>query len=163
MKLLDGSWFTRIYYADGLSTIIPYAPIRSDSGQEQAVYYLSRVLQGPKKNYSPIEKMCLSLYFAATKLRHYFLSTTVLVIARTDLIKYMLTRPVLKGRIGKWILGLSEFTFRYVPMKAVKGQAFEVNVHKDREVVAVNLSTRVVLGRRCLLFFNMEFKSDPRV
>lgn len=34
--------------------------------------------------------MCLSLYFA---LRHYFLSTTVLVIARTDLIKYMLTRP----------------------------------------------------------------------
>ena len=39
----------------------------------------------------------------------------------------------------------------------------EVNVHKDREVVAVNLSTRVVLGRRCLLFFNMEFKSDPRV
>ncbi|KAL6491680.1 hypothetical protein OROGR_033189 [Orobanche gracilis] len=84
MKLLDGSWFTRIDYADGLSTIIPYAPIRSDSGQEQAVYYLSRVLQGPKKNYSPIEKMCLSLYFAATKLRHYFLSTTVLVIARTD-------------------------------------------------------------------------------
>lgn len=32
----------------------------------------------------------------------------------------------------------------------------EVNVHKDREVVAVNLSTRVVLGRRCLLFFNMN-------
>lgn len=37
---IDGSWFTRISYADGLSTIIPYAPIRSDSGQEQAVYYL---------------------------------------------------------------------------------------------------------------------------
>lgn len=47
-----------------------------------------------------------------------------LVIARTDLMLYMLTRPVLKGRIGKWILGLSEFPFRYVPMKAVKGQAF---------------------------------------
>nr|GEV61262.1 hypothetical protein [Tanacetum cinerariifolium] len=41
MNLLDGSWFTRISYADGLSTIIPYAPIRSDSGQEQAVYYQS--------------------------------------------------------------------------------------------------------------------------
>ncbi|GJW32402.1 hypothetical protein Tco_0052434 [Tanacetum coccineum] len=41
MKLLDGSWFTRISYADGLSTIIPYAPIRSNSGQEQAVYYRS--------------------------------------------------------------------------------------------------------------------------
>ncbi|GKA75312.1 DNA polymerase-like protein [Tanacetum coccineum] len=41
MKLLDGSWFMRISYADGLSTIIPYSLIRSDSGQEQAVYYRS--------------------------------------------------------------------------------------------------------------------------
>lgn len=77
------------------------------------MYYLSRVLHTPKK-------MCLLLYFAATKLRHYILSTTVLVIARTDLIKYMLTR--VEGE--KWILGQSEFTFRYVPMKAVKGQVF---------------------------------------
>ncbi|GKE02746.1 hypothetical protein Tco_1390729 [Tanacetum coccineum] len=66
MNLLDGSWFTRISYADGLSTIIPYAPIRSDSGAE-AGRVLS-VLQGPKKNDSPNEKMCFSLYFAATKL-----------------------------------------------------------------------------------------------
>ncbi|KAI5322691.1 hypothetical protein L3X38_031763 [Prunus dulcis] len=48
---------------------------------------------------------------------------TIYVIAKTDLIKYMLTRPTLRGRIGKWTLALTEFTLRYVPQKAVKGQA----------------------------------------
>ncbi|XP_021802129.1 uncharacterized protein LOC110746229 [Prunus avium] len=30
---------------------------------------------------------------------------------------------MLRGRIGKWTLALTEFAFRYVPQKAVKGQA----------------------------------------
>ncbi|KAM2574489.1 hypothetical protein TB2_006429 [Malus domestica] len=29
---------------------------------------------------------------------------------------------MLTGRIGKWILALSEFSFQYVPQRAVKGQ-----------------------------------------
>ncbi|CAL2237100.1 unnamed protein product [Prunus armeniaca] len=44
------------------------------------------------------------------------------MIAKTDLIKYMLTRPMLRGIIGKWTLALTEFAFRYVPQKAIKGQ-----------------------------------------
>ena len=35
----------------------------------------------------------------------------------------MLSLPILKGRIGKWILALSEFDLRYKLAKAVKGQA----------------------------------------
>ena len=35
----------------------------------------------------------------------------------------MLSLPILKGRIGKWILALSEFDLRYESAKAVKGQA----------------------------------------
>ncbi|OMO87770.1 hypothetical protein COLO4_20580 [Corchorus olitorius] len=34
----------------------------------------------------------------------------------------MLSRPLLKGRLGKWCLALSEFSFKYIPQKAVKGQ-----------------------------------------
>ncbi|KAM2074911.1 hypothetical protein ACFX1T_037862 [Malus domestica] len=45
------------------------------------------------------------------------------IIAKTDVIKYMLSKPILTGRIGKWILALSEFSFQYVPQMAVKGQA----------------------------------------
>ena len=35
----------------------------------------------------------------------------------------MLSLPILKGRIGKWILALSELDLRYESAKAVKGQA----------------------------------------
>ncbi|KAM2731161.1 hypothetical protein EV2_034859 [Malus domestica] len=34
----------------------------------------------------------------------------------------MLTRPIVKGRIGKWTMTLSEFSLQYVSQKAVKGQ-----------------------------------------
>ena len=34
----------------------------------------------------------------------------------------MLSVPILKGRIGKWIMALSEFGLRYESAKAVKGQ-----------------------------------------
>ncbi|XP_075483637.1 uncharacterized protein LOC142523792 [Primulina tabacum] len=41
----------------------------------------------------------------------------------TDLVKYMLHRPILTGRIGKWSLALAEFTLIYCPQKSMKGQA----------------------------------------
>ncbi|XP_050379595.1 uncharacterized protein LOC126796923 [Argentina anserina] len=34
----------------------------------------------------------------------------MVVVAQTDLVKYILTRPMLRGQIGKWILALSEFS-----------------------------------------------------
>ena len=34
----------------------------------------------------------------------------------------MLSMPILNGRVGKWILALSEFDLRYELAKAVKGQ-----------------------------------------
>jgi len=44
------------------------------------------------------------------------------VVSKDDVIKYMLSLPILSGRIGKWILVLSEFDLRYESAKAVKGQ-----------------------------------------
>ena len=44
-------------------------------------------------------------------------------MSKDDIIRYMLSLPILKGRIGKWILALSEFDLRYESAKAVKGQA----------------------------------------
>jgi hypothetical protein len=35
----------------------------------------------------------------------------------------MLSTPVLKGRLGKWMFALSKFNIRYRPTKTVKGQA----------------------------------------
>ncbi|CAL8152483.1 unnamed protein product [Prunus armeniaca] len=92
-------------------------------GKEQVVYYLSRTLTEVERKYSTIERLCLALYFTAVKLRHYMLPFIIYIISKIDLIKYMLTRPMLRGRIGKWTLALTEFAFRYVPQKAIEGQA----------------------------------------
>ncbi|XP_058211507.1 uncharacterized protein LOC131323676 [Rhododendron vialii] len=95
----------------------------NEQGKEQAVYYLSRLLTSCERRYTPIEKFCLALYFATIKLRHYMLPVVVYIMSQTDLIKYLLSRPIMRGRIGKWSLALMEFNFRYIPQKAVMGQA----------------------------------------
>ncbi|XP_020972584.1 uncharacterized protein LOC110269230 [Arachis ipaensis] len=93
-----------------------------ENGHEQAVYYLSQVLTDIETRYSLIEKLCLPLYKACTKLKCYMVAKPVKIIAQTDLVKYMLSSPMLRGRLGKWMLALTEFDLQYVPAKAVKGQ-----------------------------------------
>jgi hypothetical protein len=95
----------------------------NEDGHEQAAFYLSRILNPTECRYSTVEKLCLALYFSALKLRHYMLAYVVFVIAQTDIIKYMLSKPILSGRMCKWSLALVEFHLLYVPQKAVKGQA----------------------------------------
>ncbi|CAN6554731.1 unnamed protein product [Malus baccata var. baccata] len=110
----------------------------NEGGKEQAVYYLSRILIEVETRYSPVERLCLALYFTANKLRHYMLPCHVHIITNTDVIKYMLSKPMLTGRIRKWILALSEFSFQYVPQRAVKGQAiadFLAEYQKSRDEI----------------------------
>ena len=80
-------------------------------GKEQAIYYLSRVLTLIEQKYLQIEKLCLSLYFASKKLRTYMLLVLTYIVCGTNLIKYMFSRLIMKGRIDKWSLELKEFSF----------------------------------------------------
>ena len=89
--------------------------------KEWVVFYLSRRLLDPETKYPPTKKLCLCLYFSCTKLRHYLLSTECTVVSKADVIKHMLSMPILNGRVGKWILTLSEFNLKYESAKAVKG------------------------------------------
>ncbi|CAL8119891.1 unnamed protein product [Prunus armeniaca] len=104
----------------------------SNSAFEEIKNYLSN----PPVLFSPKRGRPLKLYVSASEVsigsllvqdnkegkEHYMLPFTIYIIAKTDLIKYMLTRPMLRGIIGKWTLALTVFAFRYIPQKAVKGQ-----------------------------------------
>jgi ribonuclease HI len=61
------------------------------------------------------------------------------VVCKDDVIKYMLSLPILEGRIGKWILALSEFDLTYQSAKAIKGQRMDdlVTQHCGLEVAVV--------------------------
>ncbi|XP_015969309.1 uncharacterized protein LOC107492766 [Arachis duranensis] len=132
----------KLYIASSKNTIGCILAQDDENGHEQAVYYLSRVLTDMETRYSPIEKLCLSLYHACMKLKCYMVAKSVKVIAQTDVIKYMLSFPVLTGRLEKWMLALTEFDLQYVPAKAFKGQViadFLVDNSKDLNDQGANI------------------------
>ena len=95
----------------------------NEDGKERALYYLSRSLTTIELKYSPIEKMCLALFFSINKLRHYFQAYTVHLISRADPIKYVMSKIVLFGRLARWSVVFNQYEIIYVSQKAVKGQA----------------------------------------
>ncbi|XP_050207724.1 uncharacterized protein LOC126657131 [Mercurialis annua] len=111
-----------LLYISAASQSLGCMLVQEDQGVERSVYYLSRALTDTETRYSDIEKLCLCLYFTCCKLRYYMLPVVVYVLAQTDVIKYILSRPYLRNRMGKWAVAMSEFTLVYVPQKAVKGQ-----------------------------------------
>ena len=111
------------------------------------IFYLSRRLLDPETRYSPIEELYLYLYFSCTKLRHYLLCSECTVVSKHDVIKHMLSMPILNGRIGKWILALLEFDLSYEPTKAVKEQVIAdfITHHHEKEIcVLVELTPWVL-------------------
>jgi len=96
----------------------------NESGHEHAVFYLSRLLQETEQRYSYPEKVCLGLYDASVKLRHYFMVYSIQVVSSMDVMKYLLSQPLLKGRLSKWSMHLLQFELTYVSQRAIKGQAF---------------------------------------
>jgi hypothetical protein len=101
--------------------VIGAALTQSDEGKEFVVAYLRRRLLDTKTRYTPIEKLCLSLYYACTKLRYYLLTNSCTIICQYNIIKYMLQRLILSGRLGKWAYSLVEYDLEYEALKAMIG------------------------------------------
>jgi hypothetical protein len=77
------------------------------------VFYLSRRMLDMEIRYHEIEKLCLCLFFTCTKLWHILLFAEIIVIYKSDVIKHMLSAPMLNGRLGKWMFALLELDIRY--------------------------------------------------
>ena len=90
-------------------------------GKEYIITYRSWWLIDAEIRYTFIEKLCLSLYCACTKLRHYLLSSACIVTSQADVIKHMLQKPILSGKIGKWAYALVEYDLAYESLKSFKG------------------------------------------
>jgi hypothetical protein len=91
-------------------------------GKEYIITYFSRRLIDAETRYSFIKKLCLSLFYACSKLWHYLLSSTCVVACQADVIKHMSQQPILRGRIGKWVYALIEYDLAYESLNSIKGQ-----------------------------------------
>jgi hypothetical protein len=96
--------------------------IQEFEGKERVDAYLSRKLLDPETRYLVVEKLCLCVYYSCTKFWHYLLNAECVVYSKFDVVKHMLSMPILNGRIGKWILALFEFELKFESAKDVKGQ-----------------------------------------
>ena len=123
MPLLKG-WPLKLYLSAAKEFIGYLMAQNNAKGHEQVVYYFSRVLNSIETRYTPIGKLCLALYFACTKLRHYLIKSQVYVVSQTDLMKYMLSQLLITRRIGKWSLALSEFTLVYFHINQSMGKLY---------------------------------------
>jgi ribonuclease HI len=122
----------KLYVAADTQTI-GSALIQEFEGKERVVAYLSRKLLDPETRYSAAEKLCLCVYYSCTKFRHYLLNAECVVYSKFDVINHMLSMPILNGRIGKWILALSEFELKFESAKAIKGQIIADFITKHRD------------------------------
>nr|GEY19856.1 reverse transcriptase domain-containing protein [Tanacetum cinerariifolium] len=95
--------------------------LMTERGMAQTpIYFISRALQGSELNYSPMEKLVLSLVFAAKRLRRYFQAHPITVITDQP-IKQVMSRPDVAGRLQKWSIMLGEHNITYRPRTSVKG------------------------------------------
>jgi hypothetical protein len=70
-------------------TVIGSILTQVTEGKEHIITYLSRCIINVKTRYSFIKKLCLSLFYACSKLRHYLLSSTCIVACQGDVIQHV--------------------------------------------------------------------------
>ena len=85
-----------------------------DSGKKRAIYYLSKRMLEYECGYIMIEHLCLALVWATRRLRHYVTEYFIFLVSRLDPLRYLFNKPVLTGRLMRWLVLLTEFDIQYV-------------------------------------------------
>ncbi|GKB60123.1 reverse transcriptase domain-containing protein [Tanacetum coccineum] len=90
-------------------------------GKQMPVYFVSRALQGPEINYTPMEKLVLALLSASRRLKRYIQAHTIVVITDQP-IKQLLSNSEITRRMLKWKFKLEGYDIQYKPRISIKGQ-----------------------------------------
>jgi hypothetical protein len=72
------------------NTVIRVVLTQVMDNKEHILTYLSQCLIDTETRYSFIQRLCLSLFYAYSKLCYYLLSSTCIIACQTDVIKHML-------------------------------------------------------------------------
>lgn len=69
---------------------------------------------GVERNYSTIEREGLAMVYALQKYRHYLLGGHFKKISYHSTLKYLVNKPILGGKICRWLLLFQEYDFEIV-------------------------------------------------
>ena len=103
--------FTKQFYVatDASDRWIGGYLFRTVDGTEYPICYYFRVLHRYKKNYSTVEKECLSLLYAISKFKIYFGDSEVLTYTDSSPLVYLNRMANNNKRLERWKLILSEY------------------------------------------------------
>jgi hypothetical protein len=71
-------------------------------------------LSNSEQNYNTMEREVLAMVYAPQKFRHYLLGKHFKMFTNHSALKYLVSKPVLGGRICRWLLLFQEFDFEII-------------------------------------------------
>lgn len=80
-----------------------------DEKKLHPIYVASRLLKPFEQGYHKLEKQVLVMVYATKKFRHYLHLRLFEFLVDHAALRYLMTLPIPKGRIGKWVMELSCF------------------------------------------------------
>lgn len=66
---------------------------------DHPVHYASRKLSTAERNYTKTEREALGMVYSLQKFRHYLLGAPLKFFRQHSMLKYLIKKPVLQGRI----------------------------------------------------------------
>jgi hypothetical protein len=81
---------------------------------DHPIAFASRKLSDSEHNYNTTEREGLAMVYALQKFRHYLLGQHFKMFTDHSTLKYLVNKPVLGGRICRWLLLFQEFDFEVV-------------------------------------------------
>ena len=83
-----------------------------EGGIDHPIAYSSRKLSTAEKNYTTTEREGLAMVYALQKFRHYLLGASFKMFTNHSALKYLVNKPVLGGRICRWLLYFSSMILK---------------------------------------------------
>ncbi|KAK1668413.1 hypothetical protein QYE76_056572 [Lolium multiflorum] len=148
----DGRWRVAIDFRD-LNRATPKDEYPMPVAETLIKLLATRRMLDAETRYPEVEKLCLCLFFTCTKLHHILLTAEIIVICKSDVVKHMLSAPVLKGRLDyftKWV--------EAVPMKKVKSEDV-IKFVKEHVIHRFGMMTHKYRG--CIVVFSISKNVDP--
>ena len=81
---------------------------------DHPISFSSRDLSTYERNYTTTEREGLAMVYALQKFRHYLLGGHFKMFTNHFALKYLVNKPVLGGRICRWLLLFQEYDFDIV-------------------------------------------------
>jgi hypothetical protein len=81
---------------------------------DHPIAFARRKLSDSEHNYNTTEREGLAMVYALQKFRHYLLGKHFKMFTDHSSLRYLVNKPVLGGRICRWILLFQEFDFEVV-------------------------------------------------